>query len=479
MSYAGNRYAYSSYGASILSSEMPPGQVLPPPIPGGSTVYYWSNENGDYPWAFGGWAGARPQITLVAGGVIAVPHQDRGVVEVLAWWPDAPALQVLRVHPDGSRHPVRGGYGVLVGDPTRHNWAQNPSLEVGLNGYVPDAGSPTLSRVTETTVPDIPRGTYALRATIASAGFNGVTVPVGLTGPLPVSVAFDAHFVVRPTGVRVVVSWADSGGGALATNTVNIPADAINTAVGQWGRLYATLVPPVGAVTPTVKIIADGMGAGSAMDLDGIVVEQGVTSAEWFDGNSLGASWDGVVGLSASRLAPVIAIADGECPLDVPVAYIVTNPAITGGQVTSGTVALPAYRRWCWLTHPLGTANPIKVDLRSVPVLEHGVDQGIFYPIMATRATVVSAPRREPSTQITFNASSFAERDALMDLFRDGQPVLLRAPAKYGYGEGTWWALGAITEDRETRLAHHDAMILTAPAVSVEPPPAELVFAAA
>jgi hypothetical protein len=429
--------------------------------------------NGFYPHSYFAYAGGTPQIALIYGGVVAVPDASRGVVEVQGWWPNATVLHFVRIHPDGSRNPVRGGYGLSVTALTRVNYSQNPSFEIGLNGVVTDAGTPTLTRITD---PAAPLGLYIMRATVAGVGSNGVVMPTSLTGALPVTIGFDARFSVRPTGVRVVVSWADAGGGALSTNTVNVPAATINDAVSQFARVVVSLTPPALAVTPTVKIIADGVTAGSTMDLDGITIEQGPTTGSRFDGDSLGAGWTATKGLSSSRLAPIQTVVDGECPLDIPVTYVVYNPAITGGQVTSGTVALPSVGRWCWLTHPLRSSSPTRVDLKSVPVLERAIEQGVFWPIGATRGVVVATQRREPTTDLTFNATSFDGRDELLDLMSDGLPLLLRAPATYGYGPGSWWAMGTVTEDREGRLAYQDAMILTAQATTVNTPNPALIY---
>lgn len=477
MAYGEGGYARARYAGYGSTGMQPPTQVLPPPVPGGSTAYYWSSWNGQYPYSYLSYAGVPPQIPVVFGGVVAVPDSDLGVMEVQGWWPDASVLHVVRVHPDGSRHPVRGGYGIVVDEVTRLNYSQNPSFEVGLNGVVTDAGTPVLTRIDVTGHPSIPAGQYALRATVAGAGSNGVTIPTALTGSLPVTIAFDARFSVRPTGLRVVVSWTDSGGGALSTNTVNVSATKINETVNQFARVVATLTPPTGAVTPTVKIIADGVTAGSTMDLDGITIEASSTSdGSRFDGDTLGGSWVGTEGLSTSRLAPVQTIFDGECPLDVPVTYVVSNPSLTGGLVISNATALPSSGRWCWLTHPLRSYTPLRVDLKQVPVLEHAIERGVFYPIGATQAVTVSTRRRTPTAELAFNATSFADRDNLLDLMSDGMPLLLRAPAHYGYGTGTWWALSNVSEDREGRLAYHDAMILTAQGTSVRTPSPSLYF---
>lgn len=473
MAYGEGGYArvrWAGYGSSNLP---PPAQVLPPPVPGSSPVYYWSSWNGYYPYSYVSYAGVPPQIPQVIGGVVAAPDPDNGVVRVQGWWPNASILHFVRVNPDGSRHPLRGGYGIAVTSVTRLNYSQNPSFEAGLNGVVTDAGTPTLTRIDKNADPAVPLGQFAMRATVAGAGSNGVTIPTALTGALPVTIGFDVRFSVRPTGLRVVVSWTDSVGGALSTNTVNVSSATINTTVNQFGRVVATLTPPAGAVTPTVKIIADGVTAGSTMDLDGITIETGVTDASRFDGESLGGSWVGTEALSTSRLAPVQTIVDGECPLDIAVTYIVANPSLLGGQVTSSAVGLDSLGRRCWLTHPLRSSEPVRVDLKRVPNLTHTIEQGVYYPIGSTRAVVVSAQRRAPTAELAFNAVSFAERDELLSLMSDGLPLLLRAPASYGYGTGNWWAVGDVTEDREDRLAYQDAMVLTTTGVSTrEPNPA-------
>jgi hypothetical protein len=476
MSWARLPYAYAPYGGVDVSGSTPPNQVLPPPIPGGTTAYYWSAENGIYPYAYGGWAGARPLIPIFPGGVVAVPVQNRGVITLHAWWPYATTLHVIRIHPDGTRHPVRGGYGLPITAATRGNWSTNPSFEVGLNGVTPDAGSPTLTQLADAAAPS---GSYVMRCTVAGSGSNGVTIPTSLRGAAPVTLGFATRYSVRPTGVRVTITWTDVSAASLGTTTINLTADQINQSVSQFGRQVVTTIPPATAYTPTIKIIADGMTAASTMDLDAITIEQGaLTDGSFFDGDSLGGTWAGTVGLSTSALAPMQIVDDAEAPLDIPVTYVVANPALTGGQVLSDPAILASWGRWCWLTHPTNGGDPLRIDLHQVPVLEREIDQGVFWPIGSRTAVVVSAAqRRSPTAELAINAMSFAERDALIDVMSDGMPLLLRAPAAFGYGEGTWWSFGRVTEDREGRRAYQDAMLLSAAAIEVSPPSPETVFA--
>lgn len=468
MSYAESAYGAGAYGADSTSGTAPPGQVIPPPIPGGSTAYYYGNENVKYPYAYGGWAGARPKIVQLPGGVVVMPHPETGVVDVQGWWPNASFLHFIRIHPDGSRHPVRGGLGVEVLDEPRRNSVSNPSIEIGTNGYVPGVGSPTLTRVNA--IGTAPAGEWHLRATIAGAGQCGLTVPTSHDPDLFATAAATLRISARPTALRFEIGWTAQGGGALSATNVSLTADQINTVVNQWARLSATVTPPVDAVTPTFKIVADGLPAGATMDVDAVLFEPAATDGSYFDGGTLGATWLGTTGLSASLYSPQLTVRDPDCPLDVPVSYLVADPALTGGFVVSDAVSLASSGRFCWLTHPRRDL-PIRCDLRMVPTLQREIDQGVYWPVGRPRALTVSAPqRRSPTADLMFNAMSFAERDELVGLMADGVPMLLRAPARYGYGLGAWWSMGTVSEDREERKAYQDAMVLTAASTEVDPP---------
>lgn len=457
--------------ASADTSRPAPGQVLPPPIPGGSTVYYFAAENGSYPWAMGGYAGARSPLLALIGGVVVVPDVEAGLVQLRAWWPFATALHVIRVLPDGTRQPVRGAYAWPVPEATRRNQCLNPSVEVGLDGYLPAEGNPTLTRIAAPAdVPSVSAGTYALRATIATAGACAVRAPNSLTGSAPVTFGFAAKMSARPSTLGAQITSTDVNGTNLTPIGLSLTADQTNESVGQWGRQVLRFTPPVGALTIVVKIVALDLPAGATLDLDAITIEQATTDGSWFDGGSLGAQWIGTPGLSESVLAPVQTVLDRECPLDLDVSYMVVSPGLTGGRVTSGVVQLPSLWR-TWLTHPDPNMSPMRVDLTKTPALEFGAEQGVFWPLGATRPVVISALRRQsPTGSVVFNVSGWAERDQLRELLDDMSPVLLRAPAAYGLGPGQWLSLGAVTEDRGERKAWQDAAQVSATFVEVDPP---------
>ncbi len=397
-----------------------------------------------------------------------VPVPEIGVMRAHVWWPDAPAVQVLRRHPDGVLHPVRAAYPLRPGA-TRRNLCANPSLEAGLNGYVQADGTPTLSTITTATDPTIPHGTQALRATIATAGSCGVVIPQALGGGGPVIIGIDLKLSVRPSSMTVTISWVDGSGGTLAPSSATLTANEINMSVGEWARQTVAALPcPSSAATATVKVVAGGLPAGSTVDLDGVVMERG-GDGTWFDGDILGATWLGAQHLSASVLAPVITVDDGECPLDQAVTYLVANPAATGGRIVSEPVTLDS-RGQSWLTHPDTPSAPIPALPPATFDISRALDAAVFAPLGREHPVVITGQsRRSPTGELSLTLLTRVERDALLARMRDGRPMLLRTPPSYGYDD-MWLTLLDSTQRRVGYLPREEPEILTAPFVAVEEP---------
>ncbi|HEX5525173.1 MAG TPA: hypothetical protein VFX53_17140 [Pedococcus sp.] len=470
MAYGRSGFAQAPWSGTDLPA--PDIGDLPPPIPGDAATFAYSAQLGAYPWAYGAWAGGFPLSAYPGGGVLAHPDDDTGIVTVSAWWPDATTLQVVRITPDGVRTPVRGGYPLIVTTATRRNAVTNPSIEVGTNGFVPDAGTPTLSQLADASAP---AGSSVLRAQVAGSGSNGVTVPTSLTVVPPaggtVTVGFSLRTNTLASSVTVSIGWTDIGGGALSASSATLTADQRSASLGQFTRHVVTVSPPTGAVTPTLKITCGGMLAGGQMDLDAITFEVGTTDGSFFDGGTLGGLWLGTTGLSGSLLSPVQTILDAECPLDTIVRYQVSYPGITGGRVVSDPVTLNSDGQ-TWLSHPLLIGQPVKVELARVPVLERAVEQGIFLPIGASRPKVVSSARRQaPTGTLDFVTLSFAERDALLALMDQPMPLLLRLPVDFGYPAPMWLAIGLVTEDRGDFKAWQENVTISAEVTEVDVPP--------
>ncbi|GGM75475.1 hypothetical protein GCM10012275_52690 [Longimycelium tulufanense] len=667
MGYTRDAWARGVYAATSDPTSTTPGQ-LPPPIPG-STGFSFSVQSGTGPWAYRGWTAGGVPLAYLGGGVLLTPLAGAGVMRVAAWWPDAQAVQVVRLTPDGSRRGVRGAYPLAVTEPTRRNAVTNPGVEAGLNGYVPGTGNPTLTRPTtittlapagtdrrnlatnpslevsasgwseyntngtvaraamttpsvgvasagsyglrvtctttgdagashtvtsgivpgesytasayvqpsttrdvrlelqwrqggptgtvlatdtdttpavpagewtrvETTriaptgadtlivsvvllaaavndlldvdavlaeqaasgaaaepyfdgdapggtwsgtvgessstltvVASVPGGSYTLRATIAAAGTCELTIPTdAITGTEPVTVALDLQVPDLPTAVTVTLGWTDSAGAPLTSSTASLDADARAAVVDQYSRHAVVLTPPAGAAsTGSLKLTVDGLPAGGTVELDQVTMESGVTDGSVIDGAMVGGTWTGTPHLSASLLAPVLQVDDGECPLDVPMRYEVYHPALTGGRVRSDPATLDS-RGQTWLTHPATPDAPRACVPTTPPQLTRAVEQGVFRTLGRKAPVVISGTRSTPSGTLELGALSWAERDVLLAMLEDGSPLLMRAPAEYGYGPGWWIAVGDVGEDPQGRTVWQQTRILSVPFQVVDGP---------
>jgi hypothetical protein len=453
-------------GAEVSAVETP-GVIIPPTVPDGTTFFIYDAQVAARPLAMAGLAGAGPQNIYPGGGIILVPDPAHGVMKVMAWWPDAVALQLIRTPFAGDPELVRGGSPLPITAATRRNWSTNPNLDV-TTGYSAGAGAPTLSIVARTDS----IGGQMLRAVNASAGSSAVVLAGTLPGGIDATVAMDLQISAAPSSVTVSVAWTNAAGGSLGSTSSALTAAQSVFSVGQLYRQTFPLTVPAGAAAGTATITVDGMPAAGQIHLDRVTLEAAATDGSYVDGSVLGGQWLGATGLSTSVIAPVVTLLDGECPVDVPVVYQLSNPSLVGGRITSQAATL-ASNGVTWLTHPALSSVPLAIDLAVKPTLEHDVEQGVFWPLGEDKALTVSAAvRRAPTGSLAFNAMSLAERDALLAKFRDVSPVLLRPPAELGYAQGWWVSLGKLTEDPNGTKAWQDAWILSAPFVTVRTPSA-------
>ncbi len=472
MTWAKHPYGQTPWAGPVVTTST--GTPVPPPIPGATTTFRYTVNTGTAAWGVRSWGGAMPLISYPGGGVSLAPDPAAGVMRVWGWWPDARGLQIVRVAADGTRTPVRGAYPIAVAASTRRNYATNPSIEVGLNGYVPGTGTPTLTQIARADDPS--GGVSALRATIASSGTDEVTVPHSLP-PARATVAFDLRLSALPTGVTITLAWTNSSGSALTTSTATLTAGQYTASVAQWARQVVTLTAPNGAaVAGSLKIAAAGMPAGGQMDLDRVLAESATSDGSYGDGTSLGGVWTGTAHLSTSLLAPVQMVDDGECPLDVPVRYELFNSAPTGGRVTSPPSILESGDR-VWLTHPEYPDSPVAASVVSTPRLEHVLRQALHTILDSPYPVAVSAAQRlAPGGEVQLVAPTFADRDRLLDeVFGTGMPVLLRQPGRFGRGDGEWITLGTVVEDPLDQKGWSPARVLTAPFQVVDAPADVLV----
>lgn len=468
MSWVIGPWARSAYAARSSDAAPPGQQTLPPPIPGGTAHWYYEMYR---PLAFGlrGWAGRVSPTNYPGGGISIRPVPARGVMQVTAWWPDTTALALIRIEADGSFVPVRGGNPVVVPGAMRRNFCQNPSFEAGLNGTAPDSGSPTLTNPSDGTAA---RGAAYLKATIAAAGACGVVVPNAVMPGLDLTIGFDLRLSAVATSITVTANWLDSSGTPLVPSTTALSTNDINRSVAVFGRQVVQMSTPAAGATATVKIVAGGLPAGGSMALDGVTIERGTTTGDYFDGSTYGSTWLGVPELSASVLAPIVTLDDGECPVDTPVRYKLVNASFAGGAMTSDYATLSSSDR-VWLTHPNSPSTPLEIKVEKRPGRGKNANQAVFQAIDDPKFITVSSRRRSAwrSTESlalwTFGAD---QAEYLLGLLDDNQPVLLRAPLSLNYGPAMWMSLGDLEESLDGTSDWQEMLKYTAPWFQVDAP---------
>jgi hypothetical protein len=209
---------------------------------------------------------------------------------------------------------------------TRHNTCQNPALANDNAGW---SGGSTPAR---TAVGGFGRPFAARYTTGTFSNSSRGGVVAGQQYTLSVYVYFD-NAVANISGA-VYVEWRNAGGGVLSysNGSYNVPARTVS-------RVSITATAPANAAQASMITDNYNFSTGAA-DFSMVLVEQGATLLDYFDGDSPGASWDGTPGSSASTLPD-----DG-----VSGVMAVTLPSLTvsltGVVTVEGELAavLPAFR---------------------------------------------------------------------------------------------------------------------------------------
>lgn len=179
---------------------------------------------------------------------------------------------------------------------TRHNLCPNPAVGVDVTGW---AGGETPVR-TDVTGQGFPRS-WAARYSTATYSFG----PVGAATP---GLSYTVSAWVRPTnftvGGTLAILWADAGANEIGESTTPFPA----APTGAATRVSVSGTAP--ASTVSLRLLHFGEDyAGNPCLFTGLLYEQAAALGSYFDGSSLGASWDGTPDLSPSTLVDAAAAA--------------------------------------------------------------------------------------------------------------------------------------------------------------------------
>lgn len=175
------------------------------------------------------------------------------------------------------------------------NYAPNPSFERNTNSWTAGA-SISMARTAGAGV----FGAYGLRFTSSNAaGTSGVTLTSALT--------------VGATGTYTASAWVRASSSLVQlrsdlTGTSNHLQTASHPGDGDWHRLQVTVT--IGSVAPydrvaEIRIIDTRTSAWTAVDVDGVQVEESSSISTYIDGDQPGCIWLGAPHNSSSRRLPM------------------------------------------------------------------------------------------------------------------------------------------------------------------------------
>jgi len=229
-----------------------------------------------------------------------------------------PQATIIEAHLSGmaAAGPGSGGGGGVVGSSSsagsglRRNLAPNPACKTNATGWSAVSN-------TGTTLADWVRSAAVGASLPRTTGFEGTSAGDVLTPRAAVTAGQSYHWSVsvRATGgalsANMLVNYyaALSGGSFVANSGATVP---LNLAAGSSARfVVGPYTVPAGAVSGYLKL--NDLDAGA--EVTAYQVESaGTWDGSYFDGDTVGASWDGSSGNSAStirRLVETLFIGDG------------------------------------------------------------------------------------------------------------------------------------------------------------------------
>lgn len=196
----------------------------------------------------------------------------------------------------------------------RHNLCINPALKVNATGWGGNGTAPIRTDVTAENF-----------GTQWAARYNSGSFIQTPTGTVVGSTTYTLSAYMFPSGVgtggnQVYVEWRNASNAATYANVSYLwTAGAVNRAV-------ITATSPADAVS--ASIIMD-IPTGRDVDVTMVLIEPAAAADFYFDGDSLGGSWDGTAGNSASTLTSSI--------VDPAVTAVSVAPALISVNISNRT----------------------------------------------------------------------------------------------------------------------------------------------
>lgn len=196
---------------------------------------------------------------------------------------------------------------------TRYNLCDNPSLEVNATGHTLGSvrtGKTSTAVGTSSTVTAASGTAYGFVNVTGDASTHATDPDVTVNMPTCLGVEEGANYtfsvharqVVTGTTMQWYVRWEDD----VATNLGEETTDREPLFTTQWTRYYITATAPAGATRAVLQLWLSNIvdPATRSFRWDALLYEQNDDLAEYFDGDTSGAVWDGTADNSTSTYSP-------------------------------------------------------------------------------------------------------------------------------------------------------------------------------
>jgi len=220
---------------------------------------------------------------------------------------------------------------VPPGVATSINYFSNPDIETDAAGFSA-AGLPAPTVARTNTRPH--SGTYSIEVTWA----GGYTFLPSLW-----IVSGTAGLIAGKTYTWSAWIYVPAGSPDIFVFEPSVTAGPTITAKDTWTRITLSTNYAGTAKVLGLSATGDGGGAGTKLFVDDVMLTEGLTVPDYFDGGSAYSSWDGVAHASTSRRLPELRYADAS-PVYSP-AYNLITISNTGGteQIVESAASRQAY----------------------------------------------------------------------------------------------------------------------------------------
>jgi hypothetical protein len=274
-----------------------------------------------------------------------------------------------------------GAFANLPAPAFRRNLSTNPSVETTASGYqIASTGSgvtaTTLGRAS--TIPT-PFGVQYLSTNVTGSGSASTTAPdieiscppVPVTAGQPYVFSTHSRHVVAGASLQWALRWENSGGTSLGTVT----GDKLPLFVTVWARYQFAATAPAGAVRAVLAIRGWGFTdtAARSWRLDGFHHEQTAALGAYFDGSTVGATWEAAANTSTSTVGNAAVTGTDYHPI---AGVVPTSDAAEDGAYRFLANNLPGDTRAAGL---LDYPRPAGAALSQVNPIKAGVDQSEWH----------------------------------------------------------------------------------------------------